>query len=69
MTKARSRRRPPACISPTSFVARLTARGIGLHTVTLHVGAGTFLPVKTDDIEEHRMHAEYGVVRDAAAAR
>ena len=44
------------------LVARLKARGIGLHTVTLHVGAGTFLPVKTDDTEDHRMHAEYGVV-------
>ena len=50
------------------LVARLKARGIGLHTVTLHVGAGTFLPVKTDTIEEHRMHAEYGVVSDAVAS-
>src|SRR3954468_23066325 len=49
------------------LVARLKARGIGLQTVTLHVGAGTFLPVKTDNIEEHRMHAEYGVVSKAAA--
>ena len=49
------------------LVARLTARGIGLHTVTLHVGAGTFLPVKTDTIEEHRMHAEYGIVSEAVA--
>jgi S-adenosylmethionine:tRNA ribosyltransferase-isomerase len=44
------------------LVARLNARGIGLHTVTLHVGAGTFLPVKTEDTADHRMHAEYGVV-------
>ena len=44
------------------LVARLKARGIGLHTVTLHVGAGTFLPVKTDDTADHRMHAEYGIV-------
>jgi S-adenosylmethionine:tRNA ribosyltransferase-isomerase len=50
------------------LVARLNARGIGLHTVTLHVGAGTFLPVKSDDIENHRMHAEYGVVSKASAA-
>jgi S-adenosylmethionine:tRNA ribosyltransferase-isomerase len=49
------------------LVAQLKSRGIGLHTVTLHVGAGTFLPVKTDDIEEHRMHAEYGVVSEATA--
>ena len=49
------------------LAARLKARGIGLHTVTLHVGAGTFLPVKTDTIEEHRMHAEYGIVSEAVA--
>ena len=35
--------------------------------MTLHVGAGTFLPVKTDTIEEHRMHAEYGIVSEAVA--
>jgi len=50
------------------LVARLKARGVDLHTVTLHVGAGTFLPVKSDNIEEHRMHAEYGVVSEATAA-
>src|SRR3954462_6377927 len=44
------------------LVARLKARGVGLHTVTLHVGAGTFLPVKTDDTADHRMHAEHGIV-------
>ena len=49
------------------LVARLTARGIGLHTVTLHVGAGTFLPVKSEDTEGHTMHAEYGVVSEATA--
>jgi S-adenosylmethionine:tRNA ribosyltransferase-isomerase len=40
----------------------LKARGVGLHKVTLHVGAGTFLPVKTDDTAGHKMHAEFGVV-------
>jgi S-adenosylmethionine:tRNA ribosyltransferase-isomerase len=49
------------------LVARLKERGIGINTVTLHVGAGTFLPVKTDAIEDHRMHAEYGVVSEATA--
>jgi len=44
------------------LVARLKARGVGLHTVTLHVGAGTFLPVKADDTADHKMHAEFGVV-------
>ncbi len=44
------------------LLARLQARGVALHKVTLHVGAGTFLPVKTDEIERHRMHAEFGIV-------
>src|SRR2546423_5462462 len=50
------------------LVQRLKLRGIGLHTVTLHVGAGTFLPVKTDDTEDHVMHAEYGAVTGETAA-
>jgi S-adenosylmethionine:tRNA ribosyltransferase-isomerase len=49
------------------LVARLKARGIGLHTVTLHVGAGTFLPVKADDTADHKMHAEFGVVTEETA--
>jgi len=44
------------------LLERLKARGVSLHFVTLHVGAGTFLPVKTDIVAEHRMHAEYGEV-------
>ncbi|OYW30703.1 MAG: tRNA preQ1(34) S-adenosylmethionine ribosyltransferase-isomerase QueA [Caulobacter sp. 12-67-6] len=44
------------------LLERLKARGVSLHFVTLHVGAGTFLPVKTDEVSEHRMHAEYGEV-------
>jgi S-adenosylmethionine:tRNA ribosyltransferase-isomerase len=47
----------------------LTARGIGRETVTLHVGAGTFLPVKADDTEDHKMHAEWGEIDAATAAR
>ncbi|MBP0580969.1 tRNA preQ1(34) S-adenosylmethionine ribosyltransferase-isomerase QueA [Labrys sp. LIt4] len=42
--------------------ARLDAAGIARHFVTLHVGAGTFLPVKGEDLSEHRMHAEFGIV-------
>ena len=45
-----------------ALVERLKATGIALHTVTLHVGAGTFLPVKADDTSGHRMHAENGSV-------
>jgi S-adenosylmethionine:tRNA ribosyltransferase-isomerase len=44
------------------LTSSLIARGISLHTVTLHVGAGTFLPVKAADTAEHRMHAEQGSV-------
>ena len=44
------------------LLARLKARGVALHKVTLHVGAGTFLPVKADEVESHKMHAEFGVV-------
>ncbi len=40
----------------------LKARGIALQKVTLHVGAGTFLPVKADDTAGHTMHAEFGTV-------
>ena len=49
--------------------ARLAERGVGLAQVTLHVGAGTFLPVKSDDTESHRMQAETGEVTAEAAAR
>ena len=45
-----------------NLLIRLRERGIALHKVTLHVGAGTFLPVKADDTEAHQMHAEFGTV-------
>jgi S-adenosylmethionine:tRNA ribosyltransferase-isomerase len=45
-----------------ALLEKLKQRGIALHKVTLHVGAGTFLPVKVDDTVEHRMHAEFGTV-------
>jgi len=48
---------------------RLTAAGVETCFVTLHVGAGTFLPVKVDDIEGHRMHAEFGEVSPETAER
>jgi S-adenosylmethionine:tRNA ribosyltransferase-isomerase len=47
----------------------LRERGIGLHRLTLHVGAGTFLPVKVDDVAGHKMHSEWGVIsRETADA-
>src|SRR6201988_2626766 len=48
--------------------AALRNHGAGLHRLTLHVGAGTFLPVKADDTAEHRMHAEWGCVTPETAA-
>jgi S-adenosylmethionine:tRNA ribosyltransferase-isomerase len=45
----------------------LGERGIERHFVTLHVGAGTFLPVKGEDTEEHRMHAEWGEITASVA--
>ena len=51
------------------LLAALRGMGVEFAHVTLHVGAGTFLPVKTDDVSQHRMHAERGIVTpDAAAA-
>ena len=47
----------------------LDARGIGRETLTLHVGAGTFLPVKSERIEEHKMHAEWGRIDGPTAER
>ncbi|AXK80057.1 tRNA preQ1(34) S-adenosylmethionine ribosyltransferase-isomerase QueA [Pseudolabrys taiwanensis] len=44
------------------LLARLTARGVAVHKVTLHVGAGTFLPVKADDTAEHKMHSEFAIL-------
>lgn len=47
--------------------AALAVRGVGLHRITLHVGAGTFLPVKAEDTSEHRMHAEWGTISSGTA--
>ena len=49
------------------LLTSLKESGIGLEKVTLHVGAGTFLPVKADDTAGHTMHAEYGTVSAATA--
>jgi len=51
------------------LMAALAASGIEHTTLTLHVGAGTFLPVKADDTDAHRMHAEWGRIDAATAAR
>jgi S-adenosylmethionine:tRNA ribosyltransferase-isomerase len=51
------------------LMAALAARGVEVARVTLHVGAGTFLPVRVEDLREHKMHAERGFVSATAAAR
>ena len=51
------------------LLASLDQAGIGLEMLTLHVGAGTFLPVKADDTEAHRMHSEWGRIDAATAER
>jgi S-adenosylmethionine:tRNA ribosyltransferase-isomerase len=48
--------------------AALRARGIGIQRVTLHVGAGTFLPVKAEDTAAHKMHSEWGAISSETAA-
>lgn len=67
-------RNPGAVAAPTaglhfseSLLAELDAVGLKRHLVTLHVGAGTFLPVKAEDTEAHRMHAEIGILDTATA--
>ena len=52
-----------------ALLEALDAAGIARETLTLHVGAGTFLPVKADDTTEHAMHAEWGRIDAATAAR
>ncbi len=66
---------PGAVAAPTaglhftpSLVERIAARGVSLHRVTLHVGPGTFLPVKVEDTKDHAMHAEEGSIDAATAA-
>jgi S-adenosylmethionine:tRNA ribosyltransferase-isomerase len=50
-----------------ALLSKLRANGVQFSEVTLHVGAGTFLPVKTDDISQHKMHSEWGEVTEQAA--
>ncbi len=52
----------------TELMAALAERGVGTALVTLHVGAGTFLPVRVDDTDEHVMHGEWGALSEATAA-
>ena len=67
--RARSPRRRPGCISRRSCWGGCEEAGLRQEIVTLHVGAGTFLPVKADDTADHKMHAEWGEVTADTAAR
>jgi len=61
---------PTAALHFTPDLAEaLNRAGIGMETVTLHVGAGTFLPVKAEDTNDHRMHAEWGSIGTETATR
>lgn len=51
-----------------ALMEAIRAKGVSAHAVTLHVGAGTFLPVKADDTADHRMHSEWGEVSAETAA-
>jgi S-adenosylmethionine:tRNA ribosyltransferase-isomerase len=69
-------REPGAVAAPTAglhftpaLTDRLAARGMELATLTLHVGPGTFLPVKSHDPREHRMHGEWGTISAETAER
>jgi S-adenosylmethionine:tRNA ribosyltransferase-isomerase len=66
-------RRPGAIAAPTAglhlteeLIGRILDRGASVTTVTLHVGAGTFEPIRVDDLRDHRMHAEWFEVGGAA---
>ncbi len=52
-----------------ALLAALKQVGVGLARLTLHVGAGTFLPVKTEDVARHRMHSEIGIIEEETAHR
>jgi S-adenosylmethionine:tRNA ribosyltransferase-isomerase len=66
--------KPGAVAAPTAglhftpaLVRRLAEQGVALHRVTLHVGAGTFAPVRVDDTRDHKMHSEWGSIAAATA--
>ncbi len=52
-----------------ALMGAIEARGVAVARVTLHVGAGTFLPVRVEDVSQHRMHAERGILSADVAAR
>ena len=66
---------PGAVAAPTAglhftpaLAAQLTTKNVSIVEITLHVGAGTFLPVTVDDIADHKMHAEWGAISSHAAS-
>ena len=67
-TPARWPRRPPVCTSRAGCSRRSAPPGIEIAFLTLHVGLGTFRPVKVEDIADHEMHEEWFNVSEATAA-
>ncbi len=74
--QTRFARKKGAVAAPTAalhftdrLMERLAARGIGHEMLTLHVGAGTFMPVKVDDTDAHQMHSEWGRIEADVAQR
>ncbi|KWV92865.1 tRNA preQ1(34) S-adenosylmethionine ribosyltransferase-isomerase QueA [Erythrobacter sp. YT30] len=68
--------KPGAVAAPTAslhftdrLIEALDERGVARETLTLHVGAGTFLPVKADDTDDHVMHSEFGIITPQTAER
>ena len=68
-------RHPGAVAAPTAglhftpaLAAKLTAKNVSIVEITLHVGAGTFLPVTVDNIADHKMHSEWGTISPDAAS-
>ena len=66
--------KPGAVAAPTAglhftpaLVQRLAEHGVALHRVTLHVGAGTFAPVRVEDTRDHKMHSEWGSIEAPTA--
>jgi len=67
-------RAPGSAAAPTAglhftpeLLDRLRDGGIGVHAITLHVGLGTFRPVKVEDVSQHKMHAEYAIIPEETA--
>lgn len=61
---------PTASLNLTdALIKKIRAKGVDVVTLTLHVGRGTFLPIRTDDVNEHKMHEEYFEIPDSTLTK